>query len=291
MAGIIYAFVAKSHVTGLITNASAAHIEGFGSLEGIVQAKGEIIEGLKEDGVILLNADDGNVQHWVQLAEARSIVFFGYSNGTKAVDYFASDVSLNEKGRVSFKLMSPSGDCAITMSLLGKHSVLNAVAASATAMEAGAGLSDVVHGLTEMKPISGRLCPLTGINGSQLIDDSYNASPSSFAAAIDVLMSFPGNKILVAGDMKELGEETDEAHLAVGNYARAAGVERLLAVGEKSKFMVDAFGSNASHFTDKARLVQSCRELASPGSVILVKGSRGTAMDTVVNDLSTGEDF
>ena len=275
----------------LITNANAAHIEGFGSIEGIVKAKGEIIEGLKEDGIILLNADEAHVQQWVQLAADRRIVFFSYSNGTKTADYFATDVSLNEKGQVSFQLISPKGDCRISMNLLGQHSVLNAVAASATAMEAGASLSDVMRGLTEMKPVSGRLCPLRGINGCLMIDDSYNASPSSFFAAIDVLMSFSGRKILVVGDMKEMGVETDEAHLAVGDYARVAGVEELLAVGEKSKFIVDAYGSHGTHFIDKAHLVEACRELARPESVLLVKGSRGASMESVVNELSTDEDF
>jgi len=275
----------------LITNANAAHIEGFGSIEGIVKAKGEIIEGLKEDGIILLNADDAHVQQWVELAADRRIVFFSHSNGTKTADYFAIDVSLNEKGQVSFQLISPKGDCRISMNLLGQHSVLNAVAASATAMEAGASLSDVMRGLTEMKPVSGRLCPLRGINGCLMIDDSYNASPSSFFAAIDVLMSFSGRKILVVGDMKEMGVETDEAHLAVGDYARVAGVEELLAVGEKSKFIVDAYGSHGTHFIDKAHLVEACRELARPESVLLVKGSRGASMESVVNELSTDEDF
>ncbi len=275
----------------LITNANAAHIEGFGSIEGIVKAKGEIIEGLKEDGIILLNADEAHVQQWVQLAADRRIVFFSYSNGTRTADYFATDVSLNEKGQVSFQLISPKGDCRISMNLLGQHSVLNAVAASATAMEAGASLSDVMRGLTEMKPVSGRLCPLRGINGCLMIDDSYNASPSSFFAAIDVLMSFSGRKILVVGDMKEMGVETDEAHLAVGDYARVAGVEELLAVGEKSKFIVDAYGSHGTHFIDKAHLVEACRELARPESVLLVKGSRGASMESVVNELSTDEDF
>jgi UDP-N-acetylmuramoyl-tripeptide--D-alanyl-D-alanine ligase len=122
-----------------------------------------------------------------------------------------------------------------------------------------------------------------------VIDDTYNASPTSFIAAIDVLVTYPTKTVLIAGDMKELGAETAAAHSAVGEYASRAGVNEFWAVGECSLLAVQAFGDKARHFSDKAELVAACKEIANENTVFLVKGSRGSQMETVVSSLMTSE--
>ena len=274
----------------LISNASVAHIEGFGNLSGIVSAKGEIIDGLVDDGVLLLNADDAQVNEWIKRAADKRTVLFSFANENRTADYYSLNVKINGKGRVSFKLVTPIGERTIFVNMLGKHSVVNAVAAASAAIEAGANLDQVAKGLSDLMPVRGRLYPLPGVNGSSLIDDTYNASPSSFFVAIDALMLFSGRKVLIAGDMKELGDESNAAHAAVGEYAAAAGVDELWAVGEYSHLIVAAFGGMGKRFVDKNGLVQACKRVASTDIIFLVKGSRGARMDTVVNELTASED-
>ncbi len=273
----------------LITNANAAHIDGFGSLQGIVEGKGEIIEGLHESGTLILNADDPNVEQWIARAASKNIVLFSPGSSETAVSYSATNCRLDSQGRLSFTLLSPTGRQDITLKLLGKHNVANAVAAASAAMQAGATLDDVHAGLKLLKPVAGRLNPLTGTNGCCVIDDTYNASPTSFIAAIDVLVTYPTKTVLIAGDMKELGAEIAAAHSAVGEYASRAGVNEFWAVGECSLLAVQAFGYKARHFSDKAELVAACKEIANENTVFLVKGSRGSQMETVVSSLMTSE--
>ncbi len=269
----------------LITNASDAHVEGFGSLQGIVEAKGEILDGLQGEGKALLNADDPNVGQWIKRAGAHHVVLFSYDNKSGQAAYYARKVSIGEQGRVAFELQSPLGAQAVSLRLLGKHNVFNAVAAAAAAIETGASLQQVADGLADCEAVPGRLMPLTGINGSTIVDDSYNASPASFFAAIDVLMTFKGKKILVAGDMKELGSNSAEAHFAVGNYAREAAVDELWAVGEASQQTVAGFGAAGRLFPGQEELIKAGEAVADENTVFLIKGSRGSRMDVLVEAL------
>lgn len=266
----------------LITNASPAHIEGFGSLAGIVNAKGEIIDGLKNEGAMVLNADDAHVATWAERAAGKRTVRFSYHNKAGDAQYFASDVQEQSDGSSRFTLHTPVGEQVLSIRFLGTHNVLNAVAAAAAAMEAGASLADVAQGLGELEPVSGRLSRLAGLNGCQLIDDSYNASPSSFFAAIDVLSSLRGRKILVMGDMRELGAETDAAHVSVGDYAAAANLDELWATGEKSKLAFDAYSGCGRYFDNKEALIEALKAIAQPELTILIKGSRGAKMNEIV---------
>lgn len=274
----------------LITNASPAHIEGFGSLDGIVRAKGEIIEGLKKDGVLVLNGDDAHVDAWIARAGDKKKVLFSYNNASGAAAYYAADVEFQKDGSSHFNLISPAGKQAIKIDFLGKHNVVNAVAAAAVAVEAGVGLKDVAQGLAGLNPVKGRLSKFVGINGCMIIDDSYNANPGSFSAAIDVLAPISGRTILVAGDMKELGAETDSAHAFVGEYAAKAGITELWAVGEKCELMVAAFNAKGRHFSSKDELLQALISIADSEMTILIKGSRAAGMDEIVIALkSDGE--
>ncbi|MDD9896835.1 MAG: UDP-N-acetylmuramoyl-tripeptide--D-alanyl-D-alanine ligase [Gammaproteobacteria bacterium] len=268
----------------LLTNANAAHIEGFGSLQGIVQAKGEIIDPAPQDATIILNADDPNVESWITRAGERKVLLF--SQASTDADAFATNIEIGAKGIVSFKLHTPAGQERITLKVLGKHNVINAVAAAIAAQCAGASLPAIKKGLESLAPVQRRLNPVAGIKECCVVDDSYNASPNSFMAAIDVLMSFPEEKILVVGDMRELGTEAEEAHLQVGQYAASAGVHELWAVGELSKFTAQGFGSSARHFESKEELIATCKAAASSNTVFLVKGSRGAHMEEVVEELS-----
>ena len=278
---------AKPNIS-LITNAKEAHVEGFGSLTGIVEAKGEIIDATDPTGILVLNYDDANVKTWMTRAESRVVKKFSGHNAS--ADYFASGVCIGSKGIAEFILNTPHGSQPIKLGLLGNHNVLNAVASSAVAMEAGANLMHVKAGLESVKPVCGRLSLASGINQCKVLDDTYNASPSSFKAAIDVLRLFPGEKVLVAGDMRELGMKSQEFHQQIGEYAANSGIGRLYAIGEKSRHMVRAFGSGAKHFSSRTELIDECREIASPNLVFLIKGSRGSRMEAVIEELWKAEE-
>ncbi|PCI81873.1 MAG: hypothetical protein COB20_01035 [SAR86 cluster bacterium] len=269
----------------LITNASPVHIEGFGSLQGIVAAKGEIIDGLKSDGVMVLNADDSYVEDWSARAAEKRTVRFSYGNAAGDAQYFASMVKDQDDGTSSFDLHTPEGEQALSIRFLGKHNVLNAIAASAVAMEAGASLTDVAEGLAKLNPVSGRLSRLSGMNGCHLIDDSYNANPGSFSVAIDVLSRLPGQKILVMGDMGELGIDTDSAHRSIGEYAADAELDGLWATGEKSKLAIDVYAGKGRHFENKEELIEALIDIASSELTVLIKGSRCSKMNEVVTAL------
>ena len=282
---IAFSVAATEPDIALITNASPAHIEGFGSLQGIVTAKGEIIDGLKSDGVMVLNADDIYVDEWLARAAGKRTVRFSFENAPGDAQYFASRVVVRIDGSSSFNLHAPQGEQELSIRLLGDHNVLNAVAASAVAMEAGASLADVEEGLAKVNPVSGRLSRLPGVGGCHLIDDSYNASPSSFFAAIDVLSNLSGQKILVMGDMKELGIDADSAHRSIGEYAADAKLDALWVTGKKSKLAIEAYAGKGRHFESKEKLIEALIDISNSDLTVLIKGSRATKMDEVVSAL------
>ena len=268
----------------LITNANAAHIEGFGSLQGIVEAKGEIIGTAEESASIILNADDENVAQWIERAAGKKVLQFSAAN--PQADCYAKDTIVGKKGVVSFTLSTPRGLEKISLQLLGKHNVTNAVAAATAALEVGASLTSISEGLGSLVPVNRRLNPQVGFNSCCVVDDTYNASPSSFKAAIDVLVLFPEHKILIAGDMKELGSEAEQSHREVGRYANDSGVDGLWTVGDLSSLTSAEFGKNGKHFATTNELIHACKALASSDVVFLVKGSRGAHMEVIVDELA-----
>ena len=270
----------------LLTNANAAHIEGFGSLQGIVQAKGEIIDPTPEDASIILNADDPSVEQWIQRAGKRNVLLFSEANSS--ADCYAENIKVAEKGIVSFDLHTPQGEEQITLKVLGRHNVINAAAAALAAQSSGASLASIKKGLEFLAPVKRRLNPIIGLRDCCVVDDTYNASPNSFKAAIDVLMFFPEKKVLVVGDMKELGTEAEDSHRQVGVYAAEVGVEDLWAVGELSKLTAEGFGPNSKSFDSMQELISACKAAANNDVVFLVKGSRGAHMEEVVGELTAG---
>jgi UDP-N-acetylmuramoyl-tripeptide--D-alanyl-D-alanine ligase len=274
----------------LLNNAAETHLEGFGSLDGVVQAKGEIIDSASATRTVILNADDPACDIWIRRAGERTLRLFSVQKND--VDYFADRLSAEADG-MRFILHSPKGKIDCFLGLPGRHNVANAVAASAIAIEAGAALQSVKNALLAVKPVAGRLCPRPGIKGARLLDDSYNASPSSFRAAIDVLSDIARDSrqssIVIMGDMAELGDQAIFAHREVGRYAREKGITMFWSVGEFSRFASDGFGDSAKHFETTEELCEHARQLLSNAALVLVKGSRSAGMDLVADCLAKGE--
>lgn len=275
----------------LLNNAAETHVEGFGGLEGVVKGKGEIIDSAGSTHTVILNADDGHVDVWLKRAAARRCVQFSGS-GKASADYRAKNVQLSVEG-CQFELITPIGTTSCFLPLPGTHNVSNAIAAAALSMEAGASLADVKAALASIKPVEGRLKPMQGLAGSQLIDDTYNASPSSFKAAIEVLCQIAHSQslksVLIAGDMAELGDIAESAHREVGEYARLQGVNQLWTVGHFSQGCATAFGALARHFGNKHELIEFARSTLSSDYVVLVKGSRSAGMEDIVSKIKSGE--
>lgn len=271
----------------ILTNASNTHIEGFGSLQGVVQTKGEIIDAASANGVVVLNADDVHIDIWRRRAGSKKTVTFSIRNSN--ADYYASNLSSGNEGMVAFELKTPAGRTKVRLLLPGNHNIANAVAATAAAMEAGATLKQVVEGLSDVVPVKGRMCLRSGLGNSRLIDDSYNASPSSFRAAIDVLADYPGKRVLVMGDMGELGDETETAHREVGMYAAKKGIDYLWALGRHSAFAAEAFGSSGELFSNKQALLEKCKLMMISPITMLIKGSRSAGMEFLVDELTEKE--
>ena len=270
---------------GLITNAGAEHLEGFGDLDGVARAEGEMVAGLTAADVAIINADDVYADLWRGMTPAR-VVTFGVD---RPADFRAIEVaeSLGETGfSVTFTLQSPLGQRAVRLNVGGRHNVRNAVAAAAAAVQAGATLDDVVLGLAAMQPVAGRLQPTRTRHGAKLIDDSYNANPSSMRAGIDVLTQLPGRPWLVMGDMGELGEHARDSHVEIGSYARERGVQRIFATGPLSTLTVESFGNGASWFSDTDLLSRAVDEALSGEVTLLVKGSRSNRLERVVAHLT-----
>ena len=262
----------------LINNAGTAHLGELGSRDKIAQAKGEVFAGLAANGVALINADDDYAAYWRALNAGKKIVSFGLD---QAADVQAS---YQEKdGGYAVRLRTPAGEVAFALPVMGIHNVRNALAASAAAYALGVSNADIATGLAGFSAVKGRLQNKMAIHGARLIDDTYNANPDSMKAAIDVLANQTGEKILVLGDMGELGADAARMHREVGEYAKAKGLKQLYCLGELSLEMVQGFGVGARHFDDAAALAEVIKPQLSAQVTVLVKGSRFMKMERVVD--------
>jgi UDP-N-acetylmuramoyl-tripeptide--D-alanyl-D-alanine ligase len=262
----------------LINNAGTAHLGELGSRDKIAQAKGEVFAGLAANGVALINADDDYAAYWRALNAGKKILSFGLD---QAADVQAS---YQEKdGGYAVRLRTPAGEVAFTLPVMGIHNVRNALAASAAAYALGVSNADIATGLAGFSAVKGRLQNKMAIHGARLIDDTYNANPDSMKAAIDVLANQTGEKILVLGDMGELGTDAARMHREVGEYAKAKGLKQLYCLGELSLEMVQGFGVGARHFDDAAALAEVIKPQLSAQVTVLVKGSRFMKMERVVD--------
>ncbi len=223
----------------LVNNALRAHLEGLGSVEAVARAKGEIYAGLQDEGIALINADDPHASLWRELAGARRVMSFGFAEN--------ADVRI-EAANVELCLQTPSGPITAKLQVPGEHNLRNAAAAATLALALGVSIDAIQRGLSDYSGVKGRLQLHPCILGATLIDDTYNANPDSVLAAIQVLAARPGKRILVLGDMGELGPDAAELHREVGARASAAGVDRLLCMGEMTLHTAAAFGDHAMHF-------------------------------------------
>ena len=265
----------------VITNAGAAHLEGFGSLDGVARGKGEILCGEVRPKVAVLNADDRYFDYWSKLVEDTQMITFGID---AEADVHARNI-VAEADRSSFDLLTPIGQIDITLPLSGRHNVRNACAAAAIAVAVGLDIADIKAGLESVKPVEGRLRRLAGVNGATVYDDSYNANPLSVVAAAEFLASLPGENVMVLGDMGELGDDAARLHAETGSQVRDAGISRLLATGELSRNTVEAFGQGASWHADIDDLATRLKAELGEGVNVLVKGSRFMRMERVVEAL------
>ncbi|WP_456376917.1 UDP-N-acetylmuramoyl-tripeptide--D-alanyl-D-alanine ligase [Thiolapillus sp.] len=268
----------------ILNNAGRAHLEGFGSLGGVAKAKAEIINGLAADGVFVFNADDTYADLWRQLAQSRQTLSFGVSRSAD-VSSPADSLQLvwDEDGfRSEFTVRIPAGELQIRMRLAGEHNRMNALAAIAAVLVLDAGREEIEAGLASLQPVPGRLCPRLGATAAWVIDDSYNANPDSVSMAMDVLRQYPGRKLLVLGDLGELGGNAATLHAELGELAAGKGVDLLFTCGLLSEKTSLAFGAGARHFPDQKALIACLQDELQPEDAVLVKGSRSAAMEQTV---------
>ncbi len=261
----------------LVNNAGRAHMEFLGSEEAIARAKGELYEKLKADGMAVINADERFAPLWRGLAAGRKQIDFGIDHeaavtATYTLRYLESEIVVK----------MPRGEAGARLRAPGLHNVRNALAAAAAASALDIAPQAVTAGLERFAGIKGRLQKEPGLNGATLIDDTYNANPESVRAAIAVLAQAPDRKLLVLGDMGELGPEAPGLHMEIGEAARVAGVDHLFTLGEFSAHAARAFGRGGRHFLRIEELLAEIENLLAPEMTMLVKGSRFMAMERVI---------
>ncbi len=273
---------------GVVTNAGPVHLEGFGDVAGVARAKGELFAGLGADGTAVLNGDDPHAGIWLELAADRRTLTFGVETDADVTTETTAIVETDGlRPRLCFPLVTPLGTTEVELPLAGRHNVLNALAAAAAALVAGADLAAVRAGLATVSVVPGRLQGVAGPSGSLIIDDTYNANPTAFAAAIELLATRPGRRWLAVGDMAELGDDALRWHAWVGEQARARGIDRLLAVGSLAAGAAAAFGDHGEAFADQDDLVAALRDGLDGEVTLLVKGSRSAHMERVVEALAS----
>lgn len=257
----------------VITNAAEAHLEDLKDVAGVAKAKGEIFAGLPSNGTAILNKDDGHFNYWLSITPHYQHITFGLEN--------TADISATlETQHTMIKTLQ--GNIEVKLPLLGRHNIMNALAATAAALALNIPLDTIKQGLEKVHPAPGRLHQYYLTNGTRVIDDTYNANPFSLQAAVNTLATLPGKKVLVVGDMKELGANAKELHATAGEKIRMAGIDVLYTLGDISAAASQAFGKDARHFTDRDELITALQSHLTSDTVILVKGSRSMRMEKII---------
>jgi UDP-N-acetylmuramoyl-tripeptide--D-alanyl-D-alanine ligase len=267
----------------LINNASGAHLEGLGSVEAVARAKGEIFAGLQHHGTAVINCDDAHAPLWRELAGAHQLIEFGLDPQADVCGTW----QLRGDG-LRLDVTAPQGIFAVNLQVPGIHNARNALAATAAAIALNISLETIAAGLEKFSGVAGRLQRKAALHGASLIDDTYNANPASLRAAISVLAQTAGKRILVMGDMGELGEDAAIFHAEIGGEARRAGIEKLYALGTLSGNAVREFGSGAQHFESIEDLQTALEKELDANTTVLVKGSRFMKMERVVQFCCAG---
>ena len=268
----------------LVTNAQRAHLEGMGDLDEVAREKGSIFSGLQPNGIAVVNADDAYTELWRGMAGPHAVRTF-------AIDHPADvHATVRQHGlETSLELTAPEGEAALRLRIPGRHNARNAVAAAAACLAAGVPLTAVVAGLENFSGVKGRLQRRAGIKGAEILDDTYNANPDSVRAGIDVLASTIGRKLLVLGDMGEIGDASGQYHDEIGGYAKSQGIDRLYALGDAVQQAVRNFGEGAKHYCNVEKLIAAVDKELGPETTVLVKGSRFMKMERVADALAASE--
>jgi UDP-N-acetylmuramoyl-tripeptide--D-alanyl-D-alanine ligase len=272
----------------ILANAGAAHLEGFGSLDGVAEAKGEIIGGLGADGIAVLNADDRYFDFWLGLAGQRRVCSFGLSErAVVRADPASIRTEMADSGfRTAFDLLYEGQRHPMSIGVTGRHNVVNALAAAAAAFSFGLAPDNVRAGFAAIKPVPGRLEPVRGRRGALLINDAYNGNPTSVGAALDVLAGLPGEHWIALGALGELGENSAELHAEIGRDARASGASRLYTCGPNAENAAKAFGEGGVFFESREELIARLDAELAAGITLLVKGSHSQRMEQVIEALA-----
>jgi UDP-N-acetylmuramoyl-tripeptide--D-alanyl-D-alanine ligase len=268
----------------LVTNAQRAHLQGMGSLEAIAREKGSIFEGLGADGVAVINSDDEQAALWQGMNMGRRSVSFGLDADSASAEVRGTVRLHGLETELCFR--TPTGDGTVDLALPGLHNARNALAAVAATFAAGLPLSAIQQGLAAFSGVKGRLQRRVGLGGAVILDDTYNANPDSMRAGIDVLASTIGRKVLVLGDMGEIGDASGQYHDEIGGYAKSAGVDVVFALGEASAIAARNFGEGARHFKKIEDLIEALNTELSATTTVLVKGSRFMRMERVVDAIA-----
>ncbi|MRX27426.1 UDP-N-acetylmuramoyl-tripeptide--D-alanyl-D-alanine ligase [Kangiella sp. HZ709] len=269
--------IAEPDVT-VVNNVAPAHIEGFGSIEGVAKAKGEIYQALSKEGIGIVNLDSEFSEDYLNTEDFHKVTVSRHNSA----DFYAHNIKLNEDLCAEFEMQHQSNVFNIRVNVPGEHQVSNALVAAALTFSVGIDYEHIQSGLLSSGVVKGRLNRLKGIHGSSVIDDTYNASVQSVKVAVDVLSNWQGTKILVLGDMAELGEDSVAYHQEVGVYAKDKNIDHLYSVGGLSQFAGNAFGKGARHFDRVETLIDYLALQLSVKSQVLVKGSRSARMERVV---------
>jgi UDP-N-acetylmuramoyl-tripeptide--D-alanyl-D-alanine ligase len=268
----------------LINNAQREHQEFMKSVDEVAAEHAAVLHALPDDGVAVLNGDDPHFDYWAGIAGRRRILAFGTAGGANVRGTYrlasgSTELEIGFDGRrVPVLLQAP-----------GLHSVRNALAAAAAALAAGASLDAIGRGLAAFRAVKGRLQFKAGRQGVLLIDDTYNANPDSVRAAIDVLAASERPRVLILGDMGEVGAQGETFHEELGRYAKERGIDRLLAVGQLARTAARSFGAGGEHFDSIEAVIARAQGLAALQGTMLVKGSRFMRMERAVEQLLAEE--
>jgi UDP-N-acetylmuramoyl-tripeptide--D-alanyl-D-alanine ligase len=269
----------------VITQCAPAHLEGFGDIDGVASAKAEIYSGLQASGTAIINADDTYAEFWRKKCEGLKQLSFGVISDH--ADVRAKNIQHASQGAATeFDLFNSGDSVKVCLPLSGEHNVMNALAASACCLSLGISLETIKSGLEKLSSIKGRLQIKQGKQGARIIDDTYNANPTSLNAGINVLKNYAGSRYLVLGDMGELGDTAISLHKDAGELAKQSGIEGLFTIGELSMNATQGFGPGATHFDSYEALEKALITLLNMDTTILVKGSRAMQMERIVNTLT-----
>lgn len=280
-----------THITqptvALVTNIGPAHLQGFGTMTGVAQAKAEIFSGLVNDGVAIINADDKFTDQLQKASDGFRQLSFGLS---QPVDFFATNIQIDQVGKATFLLHAPCGkEIMISLNLPGQHLVMNALAAAAAVSPLGIELAQIKSGLEKAQPVPGRVIVKKTKKGATLIDDSYNANPSSVAVALKLLAHYAGRRIFVMGDMGELGSKGIDYHRQIGDLAKALNIDDVYTCGDLSQATATAFGANGKHYSNHQDLISALKACLQEDVTVLIKGSRSAQMEKVITALKDDE--